>query len=352
MVLINYRKSLNLFSLRKILCILLLFLSIFSCKSKQEVNLYTSHDYEYSKPIIDDFMKKTGIKVNVAYDSEATKTVGLVNRLLAEKNNPQCDVFWNNEILRTLLLKKNNIFDKYISQNAEDISEKYKDSEGYWTGFGARIRVIVYNKEKFKNNLSAIPKSVHALTDTSWSNRAALSNPLIGTSATHTAAFFMVWGKDKTIKFFNQLIQNKIKILPGNSVVRDYCANRIIDWGITDSDDVISGILNNKPIDFVIPDQDEQSSGTLLIPNTVSLIKGAPHTENAKKLIDFLLTNEVEIALSQCPSAQIPLHKNLASPKYFPELQKIKIMDINYNDLYEKSSEIEKSISEIYHNVF
>ncbi len=47
------------------------------------------------------FEKETGIKVKAVYDSEAVKTVGLANRLLAERSHPQCDVFWGNEEMRT-----------------------------------------------------------------------------------------------------------------------------------------------------------------------------------------------------------------------------------------------------------
>src|SRR4051794_11162892 len=65
------------------------------------VIVYTSQDQEYAEPIFNNFTKQTGIKVRPVYDNEAAKTVGLVNRLIAEKNNPQCDVFWNNEELRT-----------------------------------------------------------------------------------------------------------------------------------------------------------------------------------------------------------------------------------------------------------
>ena len=85
------------------LLILILFLSLTGCTSSNEAVLFTSQDQIYSEPIIKDFEKATGIKVKTVYDSEATKTVGLVNRLLAEKNNPQADVFWNSEVGQTIV---------------------------------------------------------------------------------------------------------------------------------------------------------------------------------------------------------------------------------------------------------
>jgi len=101
-------------SLRIAFCIIACFVFIFTgCKDNQtgqapsqEVVIYTSLDKVFSQPVLDAFEKQTGIKVKAVYDSEATKTTGLVNRLIAEKDNARADVFWNSETGRTIVLKK------------------------------------------------------------------------------------------------------------------------------------------------------------------------------------------------------------------------------------------------------
>ena len=115
-------------------------------QEKKQVVVYTALDQMFSEPILQDFENATGIDVKEVYDTEASKTVGLVNRIIAEKDNPQCDVFWNNEIIRTIVLKKKGLLQKYISPESDTIPSGYKDPEGYWTGFAARARVIIYNK--------------------------------------------------------------------------------------------------------------------------------------------------------------------------------------------------------------
>jgi hypothetical protein len=72
------------------------------------------------------------------YDSEATKTIGLVNRLIAEKDSPRADVFWNAETGKTITLKKKGVLAQYVSPSAADIPGTFKDHEGYWAGFAAR----------------------------------------------------------------------------------------------------------------------------------------------------------------------------------------------------------------------
>jgi iron(III) transport system substrate-binding protein len=115
-----------------------------------EVTIYVSTDRVFSEPILRGYEQKTGVKVNVVYDTEETKSTGLANRLLAEKGNPQADVFWSNEPVRTLVLKSRGVLSPYKSPGAADIPSEFKDAEGYWTGFSARLRVIVYNTNLVK----------------------------------------------------------------------------------------------------------------------------------------------------------------------------------------------------------
>lgn len=107
-------------------------------KQHQEVVVYTSMDMVYRQPVFNAFEKETGIKVLAVYDSEATKTIGLVNRLIAEEDNPRADVFWNAETGKTITLKKKGVLAKYVSPSASDIPGEFKDPEGYWAGFAAR----------------------------------------------------------------------------------------------------------------------------------------------------------------------------------------------------------------------
>ena len=90
-------------------CLILAVIS-WTKRDRTAVIVYTSQDQVFAEPILKEFTKQTGIKVRAVYDSEAVKTVGLANRLLAENNHPQCDVFWNNEELRTRQIAAQNTF--------------------------------------------------------------------------------------------------------------------------------------------------------------------------------------------------------------------------------------------------
>src|SRR5688572_25968904 len=80
-----------------------------------EVVLYTSVDEPFARPIVAEFEQRTGIKVLLKTDTEATKSVGLAARLEAEKDNPQADVWWGNEVFHTINLAERGVLAAYAS---------------------------------------------------------------------------------------------------------------------------------------------------------------------------------------------------------------------------------------------
>src|SRR5215213_8328386 len=110
----------------------------------REVTAYVSADRPFSEPILQEYERRSGVRVSVVYDTEETKSTGLANRLLAEKERPQADVFWSNEPVRTLVLQSRGVLAPYESAASKEIGATFKDRDGYWTGFSARLRVIVY----------------------------------------------------------------------------------------------------------------------------------------------------------------------------------------------------------------
>ncbi len=297
--------------------------------SQKEVVVYTSVDQVFSEPILKDFEKEKGIKVKAVYDVEATKTTGLVNRLLAEKDRPKCDVFWNNEIVRTILLKNKGILTPYRSLSAEDIPSQFRDKDNYWTGFAVRARVLIYNTDMLKEK--ELPKSIFDLADPGWKGKVALAYPLFGTTATHIAAMYASLGREKTEAFLKSLKANDIVIVDGNSVARDMVVEGKLPIAFTDTDDVNVAVQSGKPVRMVYPDKD--GIGTLLIPNTVALIKNSPHPEEGKILIDYLLSKEVEKKLAFSESANMPVRDNVEKPSHVPKFSSIKSMEVDYNEV-------------------
>jgi iron(III) transport system substrate-binding protein len=290
------------------------------------VTVYVSTDRVFSEPVLKEYERQSGVKVNPVYDTEETKSTGLANRLLAEKLRPQADVFWSNEPVRTLVLKSRNVLAPYKSPSSNGIPAVLVDPEGYWTGFSARMRVIAYNTKLVEPQEA--PASVFDLADPKWRGQVAIADPRFGSTSFHVAALYAVAGDEKMDAFFRQLKANEVRVVGGNSVVRDLVARGDVKVGLTDTDDVNVALEDGQPIAMVLPDKD--GFGVPVMPNMVSLVANGPHPDEARRLIDYLLSPEVERQLAQSEAVQIPLHSGVAGPPNIPAIATFKPMTLDY----------------------
>lgn len=312
-------------------------LTLNACTSKrQTVVVYVSEDQVFSEPILRDFERDTGIRVKPVFDTEEAKSTGVMNRLLAEKNNPQADVYWANEPIRAEVLKQENVAAAYRSPSTEGIPARFKDPQGYWTGFSARARVLIVNQ-----SVANKPKSIAAYTDPLFKDKAVIANPLFGTTTTEIAALFILWGDEKAKTFLTDMKSNGVKIATSNGESADFAASGASAFGLVDSDDAANRIKQGKPVEMVYPDQGENEVGCFIVPNAVTLIKNGPHPEAAKKLIDYLLSPETERKLALSDAAQIPLHDGVETPAIVRKIETIKTMKTDYAAVARKMREIE-----------
>jgi iron(III) transport system substrate-binding protein len=300
------------------------------------VVVYVSHDQVFSEPILKDFQKETGINVRAVYDTEETKSAGTMNRLIAEKNNPQADVYWANEPIRAEVLRQRGIAAPYVSPNAAGIPETFRDPNGYWTGFAARARVLIVHKD-----VNPKPTSVSSYADPRWRGRTVIANPLFGTTTTQIAALFVLWGDERGRAFMQGLHDYGAKISPSNGDSADLVARGEFAFSLVDSDDVVNRMKQHQPVTMVYPDQGADGIGCFIVPNAALLIAGSPHPETGKKLIDYLLSKETERKLAFSDAAQIPLHPGVPMPPQLQPIESIKVMKMNYTEIAAKLQAIQ-----------
>ena len=312
------------------LCLLLAPLALLGCPSgppgeaPREVVVYCALDRLFAQPILEDFERETGIRVLPKWDSEATKTTGLVQALRAERERPRCDVFWNNEVVQTIGLARDGLLAPYDSPSAQDLPAHARDPERRWTGFAARARVLIVNTDLVPAAES--PTSYRDLLDPKWKGRVGIAKPLFGTTATHAAALFATLGPEGARAFFEGLKANDVVVCAGNAHLKDRVAKGELAFGLTDTDDANLALQAGSPVRVVFPDQappaeagpGEQPFGTLLIPNSVAILAGAPHPDEARALIDYLLRPEVEAKLARARSVQIPLRPGIERADWIP----------------------------------
>ena len=306
-----------------------------------EVVVYVSHDQVFSEPILKDFERDTGIHVRAMFDTEETKSAGLMNRLLAEKDRPQADVYWANEPIRADVLRQRSVAAPYRSASAEGIPAQFRDPNDYWTGFSARARMLILDRR-----LEHKPASIRAYTDRQFRGQAVIANPLFGTTTAHIAALFTVWGDAQAKAFLQAMRANGVRVASSNGDSADQVAKGAAQFALVDSDDVFSRQKEGQPIESAYPDQEPGGLGCFIVPNAVVLIKGAPHADAGRKLIDYLLAPDTEKKLAFSDAAQVPLHTGVETPPHVPHLDKLRVMMVDYGAVAAKLQQIQPWLSD------
>lgn len=265
------------------------------------VTVYCAHDAAFAEPILKAFERETGIAVQIRFDEEANKSLGLTNLLLSERRNPRCDVFWNNQTLGTMRLQQAGVLQPYHSLAADRIPKRFKDADGHWTGFAGRLRVYLVNTEAMEATESAIQQ----LLSSDDLSRVAIAKPQFGTTLSHYSLLAAQQGLDWLKQWHADLHRRGIREVRGNSMTRDLVAEGVCDVGFTDTDDAFGAIDAGRPVQMLpvrMP-----SGATICLPNSVALIEGCAHPDAGRQLIDYLLSEAVEVKLANSPARQIPL---------------------------------------------
>jgi iron(III) transport system substrate-binding protein len=121
------------------------------------------------------------------------------------------------------------------------------------------------------------------LTNAAWRGRVALAYPVFGSTAGHFLALRSVWGPERWRAWCLALKANAPIIVDGNSVVVRLVGQGHAHVGLTDSDDVSAGQREGWPVRSL-----PLGAESLLIPNTVAVVRGAPHRDAALQLLEYL----------------------------------------------------------------
>jgi len=308
---------------------------IFGCTNidgnEKRVTVYVSADEQIAREVFSAFTKQTGISVDWVGDTESSKNTMLVQRLIRERNRPIADVFWSSEILGTIHLANAGVLTPCETQQAAQWPEQYRDKNLLWFGFSPRARVIGYDPKRI---------SEEDLPRYWWDySQAVIADPRFGTTRTHVAV--MAEFPEECEALFSSMEQEPM--LGGNAATVQAVVDGRALFAMTDSDDVHGAIAQGQSVEMYMPrHHDGEGGGTLLIPNTVSIVKGCDHPYLAATFVHFLLSDEVATMLANSNSRNIPIQPSVASQ--FPSLI---VKDPLHVDFYSVAQQDDAQITQV-----
>jgi iron(III) transport system substrate-binding protein len=310
-------------------------------QDEPRVVLYCSVDQGIAEPIIAEFERQAGIEVSARFDTEASKTVGLVQKIRAEAASPVADVFWSSEVFHTIRLARESLLAPCVSKRTKNWPALFRDANGRWYGFALRARVIAYNTKRVR--LEEAPKTLEDTLDPRWKGRLVMATPEFGTTGGDVASWFVHYGPDQAREILQALKANKVRLVEGNSTAVRMVATGQADVCFTDTDDVYAAQRNGWPVAMNYLDQG--GAGPLVIPNTAAVVRGAPHPEPAWELMEFLLGDKCERMLAQSDSHNTPIHPSLAEE--FEKYTIAKPLDVEYEKVADQLPTAIKTAGEV-----
>lgn len=243
--------------------------------------IYTSHKEEVYDPIVKEFQARTGIWVEVI----AGGTNELLERISAESGDPACDVMFGGGV--ESLSAYADCFQPYVCRDDDCLNATGRSPDNLWTPFSSLPIVLIYNTRL------VAPGEITGWSDLlreQWRGRIALADPTISGSG-YTAVRTLMsclpgdpW--DTLTRFVENLDGN---ILPDSGDIAESVRSGSCYVGITLEETALKARDKGADLAIVYPRE-----GTSAVPDGGALVSGAPHLENAKAFLDFVLGYDVQ----------------------------------------------------------
>jgi iron(III) transport system substrate-binding protein len=268
--------------------------TLFSAKA-EEVNLYSHRHYEVDKAIFEEFTKETGIKVNVVQASADQ----LMERLKAEGENSPADLLLTVDAGRLQRAKEANLLQPATSEKLDKaVPEDLRDPDKQWYGVTVRARVIVFPKDRLK---ASDFSTYEDLADAKWKGRVLGSSAGSVYNQSLVASLIEADGLEKAQQWATDFVKNMARAPQGGD--RDQA--RAVVAGLADAALVNTyyiGLLRTskdpkdvevgEAVEVFFPNQDGR--GAHINVSGIGLTRSAKNKENAIKLMEYLVSPEVQ----------------------------------------------------------
>ena len=276
--------------------------------------VYVEASARTAGPVLKTFEEQTGILVTANYKD----TLG--DRFLAalreEASQGRVDLFWGDSPLAAFELADEGLAVPFRPAGARPVPPQYRDRQFRWVGFAANPRVFIYNVNLMK--LEETPGETSELVKPPWAGKGAMPRISFGARAFHAAALYALWGPERARTFFAALQTNGTTIVEDDGAVRALVASGKATWGMVGLDEAICAKREAEPINILFADR--FGMGTVVPPQVMVLVRGAPHPEQARGLFGYLLATEGAWLFGQNDCPLLPFLLDVPKPEWVPAM--------------------------------
>jgi len=319
------------------LCIALLLptLALSACGGGDpDLVVYSGRSEPLLKPFLDEFAAREGLDVEVRFG----ETAGLVGTLLEEGENTQADVFVGQDAAALERLATEELLQPY--DGFERMPARYRSADLEWTGLSGRARVLIVPAG------GEHPDSIFDLTDPEWRGRIAAPAPTNVSFRDWVSAIRLERGDDFARSYLEGLKANDMEILATHGEVQAAVGEGEFDIGLVNHYYVELGKRLGSPVEAIYTDQAPGGFGVVFNVASAGITRSADDPENARKLMDYLLSDDVQERFAEA-NFEYPLLPGLEAEPGVQPLDDVRITDVPLSELGPAAEGTDRLLDEV-----
>ncbi len=281
--------------------------------------------------VLETFGEKYGINVQVV----SAGTGECLERIAAEKDNPQADIMYGGmNYANSFNEDYVPLFEPYVAAGDDKLPEAYQNFNGITTHYcldgSAALLVNVEEYEKLGLNIDEF-KGYADLLRPELKGKIAMGDPANSSSAwAELTNMLLVMGKEPYDEaawdYVNDFIKNLngIMLSSSSAIYKGVVAGEYV-VGVSYEDPCVSLLVDGaKNVKLVYPEE-----GAVWLPAGIAIIKNAPNMENAKKLVDWIISDEGQAEIAKTTARPVnPEISNTAA-----EMTPFSDINVKYEDM-------------------
>lgn len=251
----------------------------------QELTVYSGRGEALVGPIIAQFERESGVKVNVRYGG----TSELATLLTEEGAQSPADVFWAQD--GGALGAVAPLFADLPAEVNEGVSAEFRNVNNKWAPTSGRSRTLVYSTERVQE--ADLPASIADLTNEKYKGRVAWA-PTNGSFQAFVTAFRVAHGDDAARQWLEGMIANDAKAYRNNGSQIEAIANGEVDFGLVNNYYLGRYLARDDKFPVAQTHFGAGDIGNLLNVAGAGIVAASDNQEVARQFIDYLLSPKAQ----------------------------------------------------------
>ncbi len=304
--------------------------------------IYSGRDAELVEDLYAKFEKESGISLEVRY----ADTPELAATLVEEGANTPADVFYAQDAGAIGSVANKDLLTTITAESLDDVPERFRDSDGAWTGITGRARTQIYNTDEVQSN--ELPESVLELTQPEWKGRVAIA-PGNSSFQGFVSAMRESVGDEQTEDWLEGLKANNVKTYEGNGDIVAAVADGEVDTGLVNHYYLYELLAEDPDAPAANHFFKKGDPGGFVNVSAAGILKAGKNQANAQRFIEFLLGEGQTYFATEAESKEYPVIASYQTelPDTLPPLDEVEGPDVPLDTLGDELPETVRMIESV-----